>query len=363
MPTYQSIPNFKHGDPEATGILVVNLGTPEAPTASAVRRFLKQFLWDPRVVEYPRVLWWLILNLIILTIRPSRSAAAYQKIWTEQGSPLLLHSQQIVDKLQQRFAGHAAGPIEVELAMSYSEPSIDNAIDSLIAKGARRVVTLPLYPQYSATTTASVYDAVANKMQQLRWIPESRFINNYHDTPEYISALADSVRQHWASHGRGDKLLLSFHGVPKSTLLKGDPYHCQCQKTGRLLAEALELDDDAWLLTFQSRVGREQWLTPYTDQTIKDLGANGASSLDVICPGFSTDCLETLEEIAMQNAEFFIEAGGKSLQYIPCLNASDAQIGLLSSVIERHLLGWLPVPNEESGMQTRTRAEAMGANQ
>lgn len=312
-------------------------------------------------MEYPRVLWWLILNLIILTIRPSRSAEAYQKIWTEQGSPLMIHSQEIVAKLQQRFQGHAAGPIQVELAMSYSEPSIDSAIDKLIAKGARRILTLPLYPQYSGTTTASVYDAVASKMKQLRWIPESRFINNYHDTPEYIAALAQSVREYWASNGRADKLLLSFHGVPRSTLLKGDPYHCQCQKTGRMLAEALELSNDEWLLTFQSRVGREQWLTPYTDETIKSLGAEGLSTLDVVCPGFSTDCLETLEEIAMQNAEFFIEAGGKALNYIPCLNATDAQIDVLGSLLEHHLAGWQSTSDEKARAASRTRAKAIGA--
>ena len=363
MPTFQSIPDFEHDLPDSIGILVVNLGTPEAPTAPAVRRFLKQFLWDPRVVEYPRVLWWLILNLIILTIRPSRSAEAYRKIWTEQGSPLMIHSQQIVSKLQQRFQGHAAGPIEVQLAMSYSEPSIDHAIDKLIAKGARRILTLPLYPQYSGTTTASVYDAVASKMKQLRWIPESRFINNYHDTPEYIAALAQSIRDYWDSNGRADKLLLSFHGVPRSTLLKGDPYHCQCQKTGRLLAEALELTSDDWLLTFQSRVGREQWLTPYTDETIKNLGSEGLSTLDVVCPGFSTDCLETLEEIAMQNAEFFTEAGGKSLNYIPCLNASDGQINVLGTLLDQHLAGWHSSSTEKSRADSRTRAEALGAEQ
>jgi len=361
MPTFESTPNFEHGLPDSIGILVVNLGTPEAPTASAVRRFLKQFLWDPRVVEYPRVLWWLILNLIILTIRPSRSAAAYQKIWTEQGSPLMLYSQQIVAKLQQRFATRASCPVHVELAMSYSEPSIDDAVDRLLAKGARRILTLPLYPQYSGTTTASVYDAVASKMRCLRWIPETRFINNYHDAPDFIHALADSVREDWAKNGRGDKLLLSFHGVPRSTLLKGDPYHCQCQKTGRLLAEALDLEDDQWLLTFQSRVGREEWLRPYTDETIKKLGSEGLSRLDVVCPGFATDCLETLEEIAMQNAEFFIEAGGESLHYIACLNARDDHIEALGNLIDRHLLGWDSSSDEESRRLSRSRAEMMGA--
>lgn len=362
MPTYQSTPQFEHGLTESTGILVVNLGTPEAPTASAVRRFLKQFLWDPRVVEYPRVLWWLILNLVILTIRPSRSAAAYQKIWTEDGSPLMIYSQQIASRLQQEFSNHASGAVHVELAMSYGEPSIDDAVDRLLAKGARRILTLPLYPQYSGTTTASVYDAVARKMAKLRWVPETRFINEYHDAPAYITALADSVRESWAEHGRGDKLLLSFHGVPRSTLLKGDPYHCQCQKTGRLLADTLELADDEWMLTFQSRVGREEWLRPYTDETIEQLGNDGLSRLDVVCPGFATDCLETLEEIAMQNAEIFTEAGGATLHYIGCLNARDDHVALLRGLIDRHLSGWSSHTEDAAKKRARERARAMGAS-
>lgn len=361
MPTYESTPQFEHGLPESSGILVVNLGTPEAPTPAAVRRFLKQFLWDPRVIEYPRVLWWLILNLVILTVRPSRSAAAYRKIWTDKGSPLMIHSQEIASRLQRELSNHDSGAVHVELAMSYGNPSINDAFDRLLAKGARRILTLPLYPQYSGTTTASVYDAVARKMAKLRWLPETRFINNYHDAPDYIAALADSVRDDWAKHGRGDKLLLSFHGVPRSTLLKGDPYHCQCQKTGRLLAEALELGEDDWMLTFQSRVGREEWLRPYTDETIERLGNDGLSRLDVVCPGFATDCLETLEEIAMQNAEIFAKAGGESLHYIGCLNACDAHIAMLRHLIDRQLLGWTSPTGEFTNKLATERARAMGA--
>lgn len=362
MPTYQATPKFEHGLVESTGVLVVNLGTPEAPTPSAVRRFLKPFLWDPRVVEYPRVLWWLILNLVILTIRPARSAAAYRKIWTDAGSPLMIYSKQIAARLQQELLSHASGPVHVELAMSYGEPSIDAAIDRLLSKGARRILTLPLYPQYSGTTTASVFDAVARKMGKLRWIPETRFINEYHDAPDYIAALADSVRDDWAKHGRGDKLLLSFHGVPRSTLLKGDPYHCQCQKTGRLLADALGLAEDDWMLTFQSRVGREEWLRPYTDECIEQLGRDGVSRLDVICPGFATDCLETLEEIAMQNAEIFTGAGGKTLHYIGCLNAQDGQIATLRRLIDRHLSGWSSQTDDVTRTRSMELAKAMGAS-
>jgi ferrochelatase len=360
MPTYKSTPDFKHGIPESIGVLVVNLGTPEAPTSGAVRRFLREFLSDPRVVEYPRLLWWLILNLIILVIRPSRSAVAYRKIWTEQGSPLMIHSRAIADRLRERLAV-AAVPTHVEIAMTYGEPSIDSAIDKLVANGARRILTVPLYPQYSGTTTAAVFDGVVRALRKHRWVPESRFINDYHDAPAYISALATSVRESWSSHGRGDKLLMSFHGVPKSTLEKGDPYHCQCQKTGRLLAEELGLAEHEWALSFQSRVGREKWLAPYTDETVVKLGAQGLARVDVICPGFSADCLETLEEIAMQNAEFFIAAGGESLRYIPALNARDDHIAFLQQLISRHVYDWISIEDPAELQASRERARAQGA--
>ena len=338
MPTYQPTPEFEHGSSDSTGILLVNLGTPDAPTTTAVRRFLKQFLSDPRVIEYPRLLWWLILNGVILRIRPSRSAAAYREIWTEDGSPLLLHSRNLVDNVRARLATRA--DCHVELGMTYGKPSIASAIDRLQSAGARRLLVLPLYPQYSGTTTASVFDAVSNKLQTMRWVPETRFINQYHDEDGYIHALATSIREYWQEHGRGDHLLLSFHGVPKYTLDGGDPYYCQCQKTGRLVAEALELDQGEWTLSFQSRVGREEWLQPYTDATVAELGKGGISRLDVACPGFSTDCLETLEEIAMQNAGFFTAAGGDSLHYVPALNARADHSEFLARLVERHIAGW-----------------------
>jgi ferrochelatase len=361
MPKYQTTPQFEHGLPESTGVLVVNLGTPDAPTTGAVRRFLGQFLSDPRVVEYPRLLWWLILNLVILVIRPSRSAAAYRKVWTDQGSPLLINSRAISNKLRDRLNAVSDAPVHVELAMTYGEPSVDNAIDQLLAKGARRIVTLPLYPQYSGTTTASVFDVVVRKLGRLRWIPETRFINNYHDAPGYINALAASIRESWEAFGRGDKLLMSFHGVPESTLLNGDPYHCQCQKTARVLAAELELSDEEWMIAFQSRVGREKWLAPYTDQTVKELGAQGLSRIDVVCPGFSTDCLETLEEIAMQNAQFFREAGGESLHYIPSLNARDDHVTFLADLIRQHTAGWTSRVDSASLRKSSERAQVMGA--
>jgi len=359
MPSYQSTPEFKHGLTESTGILLVNLGTPEAPTSSAVRRFLKQFLWDPRVVEYPRWLWWLILNVVILRFRPSRSAAAYRKIWTDDGSPLMIFSEGIAAGVGKKLDELMPGLTNVELAMSYGDPSIDDAIDRLLEKGARRLLVLPLYPQYSGTTTASVIDAVARKLNRLRWVPEIRFINQYHDEHGYITSLAASIREFWQENGRGTKLMFSFHGVPRSTLLNGDPYHCQCQKTARLVAGALELGDDEWVLSFQSRVGREEWLRPYTDETIIELAEQGLDRLDVVCPGFSTDCLETLEEIAMQNAELFQESGGNSLHYVPALNARDDHLEFLSNLIERHLGGW--PTSYAADPSSSERAIAMGA--
>lgn len=358
MPSYQSTPEFAHGAPDTTGVLLVNLGTPEAPTSGAVRRFLKQFLWDPRVVELPRPLWWLVLNGIILRIRPSRSAAAYREIWTDEGSPLLLYSSALAEGLAKTLEQRAPGFFRVELGMSYGTPSISDAIDKLQRAGARRLLVLPLYPQYSGTTTASVFDFVTRKLGRMRWIPEMRFINQYHDAPGYIAALAASIREYWQEHGRGAHLLFSFHGVPKYTLEGGDPYHCQCQKTGRLVAEALGLGKDEWTLSFQSRVGRDEWLRPYTDETVAELGKNKIGRLDVVCPGFATDCLETLEEIAMQNAEFFTEAGGEELQYIPCLNARDDHVGLLASLVERHSGGWTNAPADPASLE---RAKAMGA--
>ena len=360
MPTYQSTPAFEHGASESIGILLVNLGTPEEPTSPAVRRFLKQFLSDPRVIEYPRWLWWLILNGIILRIRPSRSAEAYRKIWTERGSPLMLFSREVAAGVAEQLGQRLPGATNVELAMSYGDPSIDAAIDRLLAKGARRLVVLPMYPQYSGTTTASVIDAVARKLNRLRWVPETRFINQYHDEPGYIKALAASIREFWKTNGRGTLLMFSFHGVPKQTLLDGDPYHCQCQKTARLVAEALELGDDEWILSFQSRVGRDEWLRPYTDETIEKLGKQGLSRLDVVCPGFSTDCLETLEEIAMQNAELFLESGGEALHYIPALNAREDHVGFLTDLVEKHLGGWPRTFSDDPA--SRQRALAMGAS-
>lgn len=370
MPTYQSSPPYTHGNGAALGVLLVNLGTPDAPTTAAVRDYLGQFLWDPRVVELPRPLWWLALHFVILRLRPRRSAAAYKKIWTDEGSPLLLHSSNIANGIRQRLLARLSGNVHVALGMSYGQPSITSALDEFYAAGVQRILVLPLYPQYSGTTTASVFDSVTAALARRRWVPELRFISSYFDAPRYILALADSVREHWEAEGRGDKLLLSFHGVPELTRTRGDPYHCQCQKTGRLLAEALKLNDDEWALSFQSRVGRAEWLRPYTDETVTNLGKQGVKKLDVICPGFSADCLETLEEIEMQNAKLFIASGGGSLRYIPALNDRDSHIDCLCHLIERHTGGWPEASSELIASEivreldeSRRRAVLMGAAQ
>ncbi|MDH3441137.1 MAG: ferrochelatase, partial [Gammaproteobacteria bacterium] len=252
MPKFDASPIYEHGLPESLGVLLVNLGTPAEPTTEAVRKYLAQFLWDPRVVEIPRPIWWLILHGYILRTRPSRSAAAYRKIWTEHGSPLLLHTIDIAAGMQEKLAARLSGAVHVEVGMSYGQPSIQDALDQMYSQCVRRVIVLPLYPQYSGTTTGSVFEAVTSALSKRRWVPELRFINHYHDAAGYISALAASIRDHWDVHGRGERLLMSFHGVPKRTLLAGDPYHCQCQKTARLVAEALDLDGGEWLVSFQS---------------------------------------------------------------------------------------------------------------
>jgi ferrochelatase len=343
---------------------MVNLGTPDSPSTADVRRYLKEFLWDPRVVEVPRPIWWLVLNLVILNTRPKRSAAAYRKIWTEQGSPLLTISLGQQKTLQRSLDKRLSIPVHVALAMRYGKPSIGAALDELQAAGARRVLVLPMYPQYSATTTASVFDGIANELKRRRWLPELRFINDFHDYPGYIQTLADSVTRHWSEHGRPERLVMSFHGIPRDYFEAGDPYYCECQKTGRLLAETLGLDKDQWQLTFQSRLGPKEWLRPYTDESLRALGEQGVKKVDVVCPGFSADCLETLEEIAMENREVFLEAGGADYRYIPCLNDSEDHIAMLSDLVEHHLQGWtraddIPTPTELA--ERRARATALGA--
>jgi ferrochelatase len=337
---YTGLAGYSHDQPVQAAVLLVNLGTPEAPTAQAVRPYLAEFLGDPRVIEYPRWLWRLILHGVILRLRPARSAHAYARIWTEQGSPLRSGSEALAQALQTELARQRPGPIRVALAMRYGRTSVRAAVEQLQREGVRRLLLLPLYPQYSATSTGSVLDALADTLKRLRWPPELRTINDYHDDPAHIEALAQSIEQWWATHGRGDKLLLSFHGIPERYVKAGDPYYCQCQATARLLRQRLGLSEEQLLISFQSRVGRERWLHPYTDASVRELATQGVQRLDVACPGFAVDCLETLEEIAMQNRDFFVEAGGRELRYIPALNDTPAQVAALAQLVLKHTQGW-----------------------
>ncbi|MBT2119424.1 ferrochelatase [Dyella sp. LX-66] len=337
---YTGLTGLSDDLPVKAGLLLVNLGTPAAPTARALRPYLAEFLGDPRVIEYPRWLWWLILHGVILRIRPPRSAHAYQRVWTPQGSPLRVGSEALAAALQETLSRRMPGPVKVALAMRYGQPSVAAQIEQLMREGVRRLLVLPLYPQYSGTSTGSVLDAVADSFKTLRWPPELRVVNDYHDDPGHIEALARSIEDGWREHGRGDRLLLSFHGIPQRYTEAGDPYFLQCQRTAALLRARLGLEPAQLIVSFQSRVGREPWLQPYTDATVRELAAQGVKRLDVACPGFAVDCLETLEEIAMQNRDFFLEAGGQELRYIPALNHSQHQVDSLAELALRHMQGW-----------------------
>lgn len=335
MPARTSAANPADG----TAVLLVNLGTPKAPTTAEVRRYLAEFLWDPRVVEIPRPLWWLILNGVVLRTRPAQSAAKYASIWTRDGSPLLYWTERQAKRLQGDL-GERGLAVPVRYAMRYGEPSLPQVLDALQAEGIGRVLVLPLYPQYAGSTTATVIDAVATWARTRRHLPELRFVNQYHDDAGYLAALAASVREHWKREGRARKLLMSFHGVPLRTVERGDPYRDQCLRTASLLAERLGLTAEDFIVTFQSRLGRAQWLEPYTEPTLKQLAAQGVDSIDALCPGFAADNLETLEEIAVEARDAFLGAGGQRFSFIPCLNDRDDWIRALADLAQRHLQGW-----------------------
>ena len=363
--SFRPEPSYRHDQTEQVGVLLVNLGTPDAPTAPALRRYLGQFLSDPRVVEIPALVWKLILHGIILRVRPAKSAAKYASVWMPEGSPLLVWTRRQAALLQ-GYLGERGAMVKVVPAMRYGNPSVDSALDALRAEGVNRVLVLPAYPQYSGATTASAFDAVAAWGLQARRLPEFRFVNEYHDHPAHIEALASSVRAHWQAEGRGDKLVMSFHGMPERTLHRGDPYHCQCHKTARLLAEALGLSRQDYQVTFQSRFGKAKWLEPSTEPTLVALAAAGTRRVDVICPGFSADCLETLEEINQEAREAFLHAGGQAFHYIPCLNDSHAGMAALAEVALQHLAGWPVAARDpaESAAQAAARlarAQALGA--
>jgi ferrochelatase len=358
-------PPFVHGTAPRTAVLLVNLGTPDEPTAPAVRRYLREFLSDPRVVEIPRLVWWPILHGVILNTRPAKSAAKYATIWTPEGSPLALWTAKQATLLQGYLGERGVAPQQVLVrhAMRYGRPAVAAVLDELKAVNATRILVLPLYPQYAAATTASVNDAVLAWQMRQRRQPELRFVNHYHDDALYIAALVQRVRSHWQVHGRGDKLVLSFHGVPERSLALGDPYHCECHKTARLLAERLDLKADEWLVTFQSRFGKARWLAPYTEPTLVDLARQGVNRVDVMCPGFATDCLETLEEIAQEARAAFLGAGGRAFEYIPALNDQHEWIVALAALVQRHLQGWdvADKPSPQALGAQRQRALALGA--
>ncbi|HEX7812333.1 MAG TPA: ferrochelatase [Burkholderiales bacterium] len=360
-------PDHQHGNLAKTGILLVNLGTPAAPTAKAVKSYLREFLSDPRVVEIPRLPWWLILNLFILNTRPRQSAAKYAKIWSKEGSPLAVHTAKQALLLRGYLGGRLKTPHAVAWAMRYGDPPVAKALRELRQAGCDRILVLPLYPQYSMSTTASIYDAVFGSLANMRNLPALRLIKHYHDHPGYIAALAKSVGDYWMTNGRPDKLVMSFHGVPKFTLARGDPYHCECQKTARMLAEELGLKPEQYAVTFQSRFGRTEWLKPYTMETVVELGKRKLKRLDVVCPGFVADCLETLEEIGIENKAAFLQAGGEEFNLIPCLNERHEWIEALAGIAAENLHGWAAAEADPAAIlraaeASRMRATALGAN-
>lgn len=357
---YHDEPGFDHREVPAVGVLLANLGTPEAPTAEALRPYLRQFLLDPRVIELPRWKWRPILELFVLTTRPARSAALYRKIWTDEGSPLAVISRRQRDALAAELAGRVGTPLHVALGMRIGEPSIPAAARELRAKGCRRLLLLPLFPHYSATSTGSTFDAVAAELSTWRRVPELRTVMGYHDEPGYLDAVAASIRDVWLAHGEPDKLLFSFHGIPLRYFEGGDPYHCLCHKTARLVAGRLGLAEERWEVAFQSRFGREEWLKPYTDKTVQAMARAKVGRLDVISPAFSADCLETLEELDGLNREFWVEAGGRSedYRYLPCLNDRPDHVRFLADLAERHLAGWIEPAGSFDAEAARREAEA-----
>jgi len=360
-------PDFQHGEVPAVGILLSNLGTPDAPTTPALRRYLREFLLDPRVIEMNRALWWTILHVAILPRRPKVSAALYQKVWTAEGSPLLVIARRQAAAIAAILGSEVGTPIHVALGMRYGNPSISAALHELAGKGCRRILVLPLYPQYAAVTTGSTFDAVAAELTTWRWVPEVRTVHHYHDEPAYTDALAASIREAWTAGGQAEKLLFSFHGIPQRYFEAGDPYFCHCQKTARLAAERLGLPRERWEISFQSLFGREEWLKPYSEQTIKAMARSGIKSLDVVCPGFSADCLETVEEIDGQNREFFLHAGGERYRYIPALNDRPDHVRVLADVILANLAGWVVADGKgdagrAAAADSRQRAEALAAH-
>ena len=323
--------NFKHQNRQKIGVLICNLGTPESYQTKDVRRFLRQFLSDGRVIEIPKIIWWFILNGIILTLRPSKSAKLYKSVWTKEGSPLLVFSKKLIEKLKLVTNDDC----EVELAMRYGNPNMEEALLSLKNKNCRKLIVLPMFPQYSGTTTGSIFDEVTRVLSKWRWVPSLNFINSYHDNDYYINALADSISTHLQKNSP-QKIIFTYHGIPKRNFDLGDPYQCYCQKTTRLVAEKLNLKEDEYMTTFQSRFGPAEWLKPYTSDTMEELPKKGIKNILVVAPAFSVDCLETIEEIDEENKEIFLNSGGQNFTYVPCLNDSDGHVNFLKQLIDKH---------------------------
>lgn len=338
-----------HTRPDLTAVLLVNLGTPEDPGVPAVRRYLAEFLSDPRVIEWPRWLWWPLLHGVILRVRPRRSAHAYARIWTPQGSPLRQHTLDLAKRLDQHLNPDKQKPLTVLAAMRYGTPSIPQVLGALKSQGLRHLLVLPLYPQYSATTTASVFDAVVRELAGWRWVPELRFVTDYAGDPHYLDALCAHIGAYREQHGTADRLLFSFHGLPQRYVRQGDPYYCQCLATARRVTQRLGLSNDQWGLSFQSRVGREPWLKPDTDAVLRQWGGDGVRSVQVVCPGFAVDCLETLEEVAMQGRDAFMAAGGQEYAYIPALNAGEGHVHALTQLVRARAGDWPALDSRTTG--------------
>lgn len=355
-------PPYSHGTPSRIGVLLINLGTPEAPTPAAVRTYLREFLSDPRVVEIPRILWWPILSLFVLTTRPRASARRYARVWMSEGSPLRVHTERQTTLLRGYLGERAKSlPLTVDYAMRYGRPSIPDKLREMKALRCDRILLVPLYPQYSASATATAFDAAFRCLQDMRNQPAVRTVRSFHDHPGYIAALAQNVRDYWMKSQRPDVLVMSFHGVPRAALDQGDPYHCECQKTGRLLAEALGLKQDRYRITFQSRFGRAEWLKPYTADALVELARQSAGRVDVVCPGFVSDCLETLEEIAIEGKAIYLNAGGRDFHLIPCLNERNDWVHALTDIVTANLVGWGDAATHETLEMSRLRALSMGA--
>lgn len=337
---YYGRSHYAHRSPALTGVLLTNVGSPAAPTPQAVRPYLRKFLGDPRIIEYPRWFWWIVLHGIILNTRPRRSARLYSNIWTDAGSPLLVNLQRQCDALQRQLQERTGATIPVAIGMRYGTPSIQESLHQLDQAGVRRLLVFPLYPQYSATTTATSLDGIFRELSRWRWLPELRTVIHYHDHPGYIAALANSIEEHWQTHGKADRILFSFHGIPRSYFEQGDPYFCECQKTVRLLVARLNLAESDYGVSFQSRFGPMEWLRPYTDETLEEWGRQGVRSVQVIAPGFSGDCLETVDELGREGRETFLEAGGQSFTYIPALNDRPDHITALTDIVLNHVQGW-----------------------